>query len=151
MLGKACLFLLLFPLLAQAGDECYRDLLVVDKTVVWDLSQPQKLDVQLPSWHRYQGSILTPAFGHFTWDGARTLNTDFDFATPRVGLPYNVYRMDVALEGGSEDSKDFTGDCTSPGLSFYPGAHIQLHPTLFPLAPAGEKVRVRVRIWGVLR
>jgi hypothetical protein len=159
MLKRACLFLLLFPLLARADDECYRNFLVVDQTVLWDLSEPQKLDLQLSSWHRFQGSVKTPAYGHFDWDGESNLNAGFDYNTPLLALPYNVYRMDVEIgessdPGRIEDSRDFTRDCTDPGLSFYPGAQVHLAPTVLARDPAGEPpgpTPVHIRIWGVLR
>ncbi|MGE3263546.1 MAG: hypothetical protein AB7K68_17350 [Bacteriovoracia bacterium] len=160
MVGKARLFLLLFfvPLLVHAEDDCYRDFLVVDKTVLWDFDKSPKTNIALPSWNGSSPPFYTKATGHFSLQDGN-LRALFDFNSDLLSLPYNVYRLDLIV-GGEEDgdrfvsSRDFTNGCTRSGLSFYPRSVVELPAVKVPDSATGENRglrRVRIRIWGVLR
>lgn len=144
---------------AAEDDECYLNHLVVDQTVLWNFAEDQHLDVVLPTNHRYQGLIPTPAAGHFHWNQRAGLTSLFDFETPLMSLPYNLYRLDFTVGHESdpdryEHTSDFTMGCTEPGISFYPGRRVEITPTTVPARRDGQPrfaEPVRVRIWGVLR
>ena len=147
----AWLFLFFLPTWAQAGDECYRDHLVVDRTQVWELNKPQDWKFRLPTRHP-QKPFLTFATANFYWDANQSLLSALKFETDLVSLPYNVYRLDIQMGEGENavvQSWDFTGNCQGPGLSFYPGAKIDL-PVMKGPPPVGTS-KIRVRIWGVLQ
>ncbi|MGZ3693763.1 MAG: hypothetical protein ACXWQO_06155 [Bdellovibrionota bacterium] len=153
------LLFLLSPLSALAGDECYRDFLVVDQTVVWDFSQPQRLDLPLPTYNPNYGMMPTDAAAHFGSMGQQRMNVVFDYDSAAMSLPYNIFRVDLMV-GDADASDSFkasidnTSDCTKTQPSVYPGKFLALQPIkILPHSNGAARglETVHVKIWGKIR
>lgn len=151
------LIALLLPFSALAGNDCYSDFLVVDQIVDWDFSQPNRLDLVLPSHSsQYEGVRPTQTVAHIVVQDNQIQTIVKNEATG-MGQSYSVYRVDFLIgnEGDADYfpySDDLTKGCTSTRYPMlFPSRYAVLFPGKIPPTASGAergRAPVRVRIWG---
>lgn len=144
-----------FP--ARGAEFCEDENLVVDLETRWDFAAPLLLELPLPT-HRGGQLYPTKATLRLTHDQKPDLLGVFEF--PRrpseVGLPYNLYRLQIQVGRDDEPDRqlidqDYTQGCTGAGVSLWPGNQLSLNP--IPLtrhsdgSPRGDEA-VHLRFWG---
>lgn len=95
-----------------------------------------------------QGRFLTKVIldGKVDEQGLK-LSFQFDPAWEGVSLPYNLYAILVIADGLPVAWYDYTRECQSPPLSFFPGRLIEV-PTVKHLGAYPQKLQIMV--WGKL-
>lgn len=63
-----------------------------------------------------------------------------------VSLPYNLYAVLVLSQGAVVAWLDFTNECLSPGISFFPGQEIEIPVGNLP--PLESPHSLQVMVWG---
>lgn len=84
--------------------------------------------------------------GHYNAQSKQLiLSAHFDDKFNGVSLPFNLFSA-LVIEGGQVNAwQDFTKECNSPGVGFYPGQTFQL--PVFKLKGSGKE-SVQIMIWG---
>jgi hypothetical protein len=75
------------------------------------------------------------------------LKAHFDETFDGISLPYNFYLIAIMQDGQVIEYVDFTDACNDPGLSFFPGQSVKLHPV--HLRGSGFS-RLQIVVWGRL-
>ena len=81
-----------------------------------------KMDAQrIPLWSvNAAGDFKTNVF--FEVDADLRVKIRYPQKDQQLGLPYNLYAIEIVNENGEIYFEDFTGACTGPGVSVYPGS-----------------------------
>lgn len=80
-------------------------------------------------------------------NGELRLTAAFDPNFDGVSLAYNLYAVQVVLDGNTVAWTDFTNQCRGPGVSFFPGGSVRLPKV--KLVGRHEQT-LQIMVWGRL-
>ena len=99
------------------------------------------------------GHFLTGAAAAYVVDAAGEVHVELSFPADAgtVGLPFQVFAVELKLGGTTEYFQDLSQGCTAPGAAIFPGEKITLLPSKVSEASVRACERgcpVALRVWG---